>query len=258
MSESALYTGKVVHLRHQGRRHRLEYGVFSLLLDLDELPMLARRLRLFGYNRAGLFSFHDRDHGPGDGSDLRPHARRLLREAGIGDCDGPIRLLCYPRLFGYVFNPLSVFYCHDRQKRLRGLIYEVGNTFGERHNYVLAAQGGARPVIQECPKRFYVSPFIPMDCTYRFELGEPGRRLRLAIHETNDDGPLLDAWFSAERRALDDRQLLIAALRFPLMTFKVIAGIHWEALRLWLKGLPLYPHSAKAESTTQAIQNDPT
>ncbi len=258
MTASALYSGKVVHQRHHLRRHRLEYRVFSLLLDLDELPALASRLRLIAHNKRGLFSFQDRDHGPGDGGDLRSHVRRQLRQSGIKDADGPIRLLCYPRMLGYVFNPLSVFYCHRADGRLRALIYEVGNTHGERHSYVMPVEGDDKVVTQECDKAFYVSPFVPMECSYRFRVSRPGRRISVAIHETAGDTPILDAWFSGERRPLTDRNLLWAALRFPLMTVKVIAGIHWEALRLWLKGLPIHRHTPVREPAVNHVQDDPT
>jgi len=242
MSASALYVGRVGHRRHRPRAHRLDYRVFSLLLDLDELPELGRRLRLFAHNGPGLFSLLDRDHGPGDGSDLSPHVRGLLARADVRDADGPIRLLCYPRVLGFVFNPLSVYYCHRGDGALRALVYEVNNTFGERHSYVIPVEGQGPRVRQTCPKAFYVSPFLPMDCTYHFRVRTPGERLSLVIHETHQGEPILDAWLTGERRPLTDAGLLRAALSIPLLTFKVVAGIHWEALKLWRKGVPLFRH----------------
>lgn len=242
MSASALYIGRVGHRRHRPRVHRLDYRVFSVLLDLDELPDLGRRLRLFAHNGRALFSLLDRDHGPGDGSPLIPHVRALLARAEVRDAEGPIRLLCYPRVLGFVFNPLSVYYCHGADGALRALIYEVNNTFGERHSYVIPVAGGGGPIRQTCRKVFYVSPFLPMDCTYHFRLRTPGERLSLVIQETHEGMPILDAWVTGERRPLTDAALLRAALRIPLLTLKVVAGIHWEALKLWLKGVPLFRH----------------
>lgn len=239
---SALYQGKVVHQRHHPKRHRLEYRVFSLFLDLDELDRLDASLRLFGHNRRALFSLWDSDHGRGRSADLKRHVEDHLRDAGITDADGPVRLLCYPRVLGFVFNPLSVFYCHDRDQRLRAVIYEVNNTHGERHSYVLPVRDPQGHIRHACDKVFFVSPFMPMECRYRFHINPPGQRLRLFIHETHQESPVLDAWFTGERQPLNDRTLLRAMLRTPLMTLKVILGIHWEALKLLLKGLPVYRH----------------
>jgi len=239
VSASALYVGRVGHRRHRPRAHRLEYRVFSLLLDLDELPVLAQRLRLLSHNGPGVLSFFDRDHGPGDGSPLVPYVRDLLARAGVRDADGPVRLLCYPRVLGYVFNPLSVYYCHARDGALRALIYEVSNTFGERHSYVMPVGQDGTQIRQTCRKAFYVSPFLPMDCTYHFQVHTPGERLSLVIHETHEAKPILDAWFTGDRRPLSDGTLLRAALSVPFLTLKVLAAIHWEALKLWLKGVPL-------------------
>lgn len=242
MIASGLYVGKVVHQRHRPRTHRLEYKVFSLLLDLDELGELDRSLRLFGHNRRALFSLLDRDHGTGDGGDLKRHVRGHLRDAGITDADGPIRLLCYPRVLGHVFNPLSVFYCHDRDGHLKAVVYEVNNTHGERHSYVIPVTADRTSIRHACDKVFFVSPFLPMDCRYRFHITQPGRCVRLFIHETHQGLPILDAWFTGRREPLTDRTLLRAALRIPFLSLKVIWGIHWEALKLWRKGLSVFGH----------------
>jgi len=167
MSASALYVGRVGHRRHRPRVHRLDYRVFSLLLDLDEIPELGRRLRLFAHNGRALFSLLDRDHGPGDGSPLAPHARGLLAQAWVQDADGPIRLLCYPRVLGFVFNPLSVYYCHGTDGALRALIYEVNNTFGERHSY---------PIFSRFPRP--TRPKTPVFCSGG--AGGPSRAKHLA------------------------------------------------------------------------------
>lgn len=239
MTASALYFGEVVHARLRPRRHRLRYRVFALLVDLDELKHL--RLRLLSHNRFNLFSLHDRDHGPGEAAPLRGHVERQLAAAGIPIDGGPIRLLCSPRVLGYVFNPLSLYFCHRADGTLAAVLYEVSNTFGERHSYLIPAAPAADGTVrQSCPKRFHVSPFIAMAMTYHFRLAVPAESLSLRIRETDAEGTLLAASLTGRRAALTDRTLARAFLACPLLTLKVIAGIHWEALRLWLKGVPLH------------------
>ncbi len=218
---SCLYFGTVLHQRVRPTRHRLSYGVFSLYLDLDELERLASSLRLFSRDRFNLFSFYSGDHGGGTAEPLRRWVEETLAQAGLDLAGGAIRLLCYPRVFGYVFNPLSVFYCFDRADTLKALIYEVNNTFGERHTYLIPvehAEAGA--VRQACDKQFYVSPFMPVAGRYDFKVEPPGETLGLVINYGDDAGLLLHASFRGRRMPLDDRGLLRAAIRYPLMTFK--------------------------------------
>jgi len=228
------------------RRHRLRYRVFSLLLDLDEVPALCRRLRLLSHRRFNLYGFDERDHADGSGAPLRPWVERHLAQAGIDIEGGPIRLLAMPRVLGYGFNPISVYFCHHRDGRLLALLHEVHNTFGQRHTYLLPVEGGAAlgDVRQDCDKEFYVSPFMSMNMRYDFRIHPPDERLSIAIRGSDADGTLIVAVLSAERRALTDRALLGTFLRTPLLTMKVIAGIHWEALRLWWKGVPLHARPA--------------
>ncbi|WP_332656854.1 DUF1365 domain-containing protein [Brevundimonas sp.] len=239
---SALYLGGVMHQRLRPRRHRLERRVFWLLLDLSELDGLDRRLRLFSRNRWNLFSFFDRDHGDGSGRPLRAQVEARLAAIGVDLAGGAVRLLTMPRVLGFVFNPISVYYCHAADGRLAALSYEVTSTFGERHCYDLAvadAGADAEPFRQSCAKALYVSPFLDMDMTYRFRGRAPGERVGLTVGCADARGPLLTATLWGRRRPLADRALVGAALAFPLMTLKVAAAIHWEALILWLKGVPV-------------------
>ncbi|MGZ3273825.1 MAG: DUF1365 domain-containing protein [Caulobacteraceae bacterium] len=235
---SVLYAGTVVHVRTRPERRRLRYRVVQALFDLDELPALGRELTWFGHNRANLFSFHDRDHGDGSG-DLRGWVEGRLAEAGLSGRPAAIRVLCMPRVLGHVFNPLSVYFCHDEDERLQAVVYEVNNTFGERHSYALAVGEEARPVRQTCEKAFYVSPFLPMTLRYDFTLSPPGAAVGVQVAASDGEGLLLDAWFTGRRQALADGALLKALLAFPLMTLKVVAAIHWEALKIWASGVPL-------------------
>lgn len=239
---SCLYLGRVVHTRLRPFLHSFRYRVFSMLIDLDDLPQLDGKLRFFAHNRRGLFSFHDADHGPRDGTALRPWLDAQLDAAGADWPRGRVRLLCFPRLFGYVFNPLSIWFCSDRDGRLRAILYEVKNTFGEQHCYLLDLPPDHPPgseINQHCAKGFYVSPFIDMDCSYAFRLREPDERLSVLIRQSDRQGELLLASQSGQRAALTDLQLLKAFFAYPLMTVKVIAAIHWEALWLWAKGARL-------------------
>jgi uncharacterized protein len=239
-ADHALYFGEVMHERLRPVHHRFTYRVFSILVDVDRLADLGRRLTLFSHNRFNLYSLYDRDHGNFDGGPLRPHIETLLREAGRTIPPTRIDLLCYPRILGFVFNPLSIYYCYEANGEIGAIIYEVRNTFGEHHAYVAPVepgQAGDAGVRQHADKRFYVSPFIAMAAGYRFTLRRPGERIHVLIRETIGDEPLLTAAFTGRRRDFTDRQLLVALMRFPLMTLKVVAAINYEALRLWAKGV---------------------
>ncbi len=246
---SAIYRGSVMHSRLQPVRHRFRYRVFSLLIDLDELPGLARRLRWLSHNRFNLMSLYDRDHGDGPaGEGLRAWAERTLVAAGLNPPGGRIDLLCFPRILGYVFNQLSLWLCHGPGGGLEAVIYEVHNTFGGRHAYALPVAAGQEvgAIAQRCGKEFYVSPFVPMDAQYSLRLRPPGEAFSLLISERADGGEILRATLSGRRRPLTDRELLRAFAVHPLMTLKVVAAIHWHALRLWRKGARYQPKPGKA------------
>ncbi|BAV50994.1 hypothetical protein MLTONO_6092 [Mesorhizobium loti] len=245
--KSALYAGKVMHQRLKPRRHRLSYRMFFLLLDLDEIDAMSKRLRLLSHNRFNLFGFADADHGDGSGGSLKAYVEDMLERAGIETDAGPIRLLSMPRMLGYAFNPLSIYFCHNRQGALVAILYEVNNTFGQRHSYLIpVGDGHDETVRQYCDKRFYVSPFMAMGLNYRFRIGLPGENVAIHITASDDQGPLMVASFSGKRRALSDASLLRAFISYPLLTLKVTAGIHWEALRLWAKGIRLQERPAPA------------
>ena len=219
------------------------------MIDLDRLADADRQSPLFGVNRAALYSFHEADHGTRDGSSLRAYAQRCAAERGIDLTGGRVLLLCYPRLLGYTFNPLSVYFCYRADGELALLIYEVRNTFGDIHPYVLPVQSGEisdAGVRQQQDKLFYVSPFIEMAMRYHFRVSPPGERVQLRILETDREGPLLAATFNGRRRASTPRQLLRAFFALPLVTLKIVAAIHWEALRLWLKGARLVPRNGRS------------
>ncbi|KAK0331421.1 hypothetical protein LTR94_028993, partial [Friedmanniomyces endolithicus] len=232
----------VFHGRLRPRAHTLAYRVFWLLLDLAELDQLDGRLRWFSRRRFNLMSFYDADHGDGSDLPLRQQIIGRLRLEGIEIGNGAVRLLTMPRVLGYVFNPISLYYCHRADGRLAAVIYEVTSTFGVRHAYVIPvpvedqAEGLIR---QSAAKALYVSPFMGMEMDYEFRGHAPGERLDLTIDGVDSGGVLITAAMSGERHDLTDADLLSAAVALPFLTLKVVAAIHWEALKLWLKRVPL-------------------
>lgn len=242
MTQSCLYTGTVMHRRIKPKAHKLRYRVFWTLLDLDELPALHRTLRLFSLERFNLFGFYNADHGDGSNTPLRAQTEKHLANAGIDLEGGAIKLLCMPRILGFVFNPISVYYCYHLDGNLAALIYEVHNTFGQRHSYLIPVNASSgEPLQQRCLKSFYVSPFMDMEISYTFRIQNPASRVALAIQGADQEGPVIVASLAGSRRELGDRALLSAFFVFPLLTLTVVAGIHWEALKLWIKGMRLRP-----------------
>jgi len=243
MSEAgAIYVGKVVHARKRPRAHRLSYRVVSLLVDVDRLEDLSRGTRLFSYNGFAPFVLRDRDYGDG-GRSIADHARNVLYLAGHETAGLRIELLTYPRVFGYAFNPLSVYFCHREGDGLRSIIYEVSNTFGERKSYVCHA-GREHPdhsYHQASKKELSVSPFTHGQGRYGFSVRPPGPDVVVGVHLRDDHGAILRTHFRGAKRALTDRELCTVLASNPLGPRKVISAIHWEALRLYLKGVPLVP-----------------
>lgn len=237
-----LYRCTVMHERRDTFAYRFRYRVFSLLVDIDRLEETCARSRLLRHNRRGPIMILDRDHGPRDGRPLRPWIDGVLADTGIDLDGGRVELLTQPRLWGFVFNPLSLWYCHHRDGSLRAVLAEVSNTFGEWHHYLLHDQGRplAWPVRIAVAKTFHVSPFIGMRTQYRFTLAKPAARLGVAIHAYQDDALLLIATQTGRGIPLDDRALLAALVHQPLGGLKVPALIHWQALKLWLRRAPLF------------------
>lgn len=254
-----LYPGWVMHHRMKPVVHRFSYRVFNILIDIDRLAEASRLSPFFSVNGRNLVAFHEADHrGGGDGS-LRSHVDAMLAEAGLPAPAARVLLACYPRILGRVFNPIAVYYAYDEAERLLALIYEVRNTFGERHTYVCRVEPGqvtAAGVRQERAKVFYVSPFLDMDMRYHFRMQPPGETIKWRILETDRDGPMLAATFSATRRTLSTANLASCVLRVPFQTWKIVGGIHFEAFRLWLKGARYRPRGRPPEPVSFADGTD--
>ena len=246
--DSYIYNGEVIHKRFKPKVHYFRYKVFSLLIDLDELNTLNDLIPYFSYNRFNLISFYDKDHGYRDGSSLKQWVIKNLKDAGIKDQEINIKLLCYPRIFGYVFNPLSVFFVYDKSKSLIAILYEVKNTFGEQHTYVFQINSDQNIIENSCIKKFFVSPFMDLKSEYFFKILIPGNKLSVVIDQRDSEGKLLFASQDGKRCELTSKNLLFSYLKHPLMTFKIISAIHFEALRLWLKGIKLVKKKIKIKN----------
>lgn len=240
-----VYAGEVMHRRLLDTGYRFRYRVFSLLLDVDEIDSAADAAWCFSRNRFNLLSFHDADHLPPDARSLRGWAEQVLRDGGVDVAPARIRLLCFPRVLGVVFNPLSLWYCENADGTPLAVIAEVRNTFGERHCYLLHASQPGWPLRARHAKHFHVSPFIGMRAEYAFELDRPATSLRVSIREFRDDALLLIATQHGERLPFTAAVLLRQMLRVPLQTLKVVGAIHWHALKIWLRGTPFHrkPHA---------------
>jgi DUF1365 family protein len=247
-----------MHQRRIAPFYRFDYDLTYLLVDIDQLAEVDRDLKWFSHNRFNLMAFHDGDHGPklasqsaaDRGPGLRAWAERVMMSCGIEPPKGSIRLLTLPRLFGHVFNPISVWYCDDEAGTLAAVIIEVNNTFGERHSYVMArsTDDQVMPVVHHKAKNFHVSPLLDRHGHYRFMLQTPGRQLRLVINLSRDDGAVLDAVLAGEWRPLNDAEIVATLLSMPMMTLKVVCAIHWQALRIWLRGAKYFPKPPPPEA----------
>ena len=242
-SNSKLFTGKVIHRRYTPRRHVLNYRVFSIFADLDDLPTLGQNLNMFSLNKFNVFSFYERDHGEGTDGGLKAFVCGIAERAGFHLSKMKIEVLCFPRVLGYAFNPLTVFFCSDDNGCRKLIIYQVNNTFGERQFYALPVPENQTVIDQACKKSLYVSPFNNVEGDYHFRVLEKGDELTIGIALRVNDKPLLTAIQRATAAPLTDRALLAAFLKTPLMALKVIVGIHFEAFVLWLKGMKVKPRT---------------
>ena len=244
--KSHIYNGLVTHTRFKPVKHYLKYKTFSLLIDLDEIKILDKISPIFSLNKFNIYSFYYKDHGDRDGSSLKNWVLKNLKNYKIKQNINKIKLLCYPRVLGYVFNPLSIFYCYHNNQ-LKIVFYEVKNTFNEQHTYIFKVNK-KKIVEQHCKRRFYVSPFMDMNTKYDFKLLNPGKKLFVSIIQSDKKGKVLTAVQTGKRKELSTKQLIINFFRYPLMTAKIIIAIHFEALLLWKKGAIYRPRTKKIKN----------
>tara|TARA_Y100000590_G_scaffold400980_1_gene485536 strand:- start:1471 stop:2241 length:771 start_codon:yes stop_codon:yes gene_type:complete len=245
---SCIYSGFITHRRFRPKRHFFTYKTFSLLIDLNEIEKLEKEINFFSYNKFNILSFYNIDHGPRDGSPLKDWVKKILLESKINIGSGSIRLLCYPRFFGYVFNPLSIFYCYDENFHLKAILYEVKNTYNEQHTYVFSVSSNSNLILHKCDKKFYVSPFMEMETFYNFRLLNPGKVLNVFIKQGDDKGTLLTACQVGKRIEMNSKNLFFQFLTHPLMSLKIIMAIHFEAFRLWIKGVKYVKRKIKIKN----------
>lgn len=255
--KSCIYEGQVRHRRFAPRSHEFSYGLYLMYVDLDEMPGLLDRYWLWSTRRFNLAWFKRGDH-MGDQDQSLPETVRDRVEAATGKRpDGPIRLLTHFRYLGFGFNPVSFYYCFDeKDTRVETIVCEVNNTpWGEQHLYVLPDQdnrGQSEHKQFRHAKSFHVSPFMPMDIEYDWRFSEPGQRLNVHMENYQQGSKLFDATLKLERTPMTGLNMARVLIRFPVVTLKVVAGIYFEAMRLWLKKTPFYSHPEKKEAPEQA------
>jgi DUF1365 family protein len=260
-SASCLYECRVMHQRLSPKRYALRHALIMFYLDLDELDALSRRLRLFGRNRRALYSFRDADHMPGcgtPGAPLRQRVDEYLSGQGIVlPAASRVRLLTLPRIVGYVFNPISVYFCfHPDSQAPLCAIAEVGNTFGEQKLFLLRAPQADDPGLfrLRVPKHYYVSPFSSLTLQFDFQLRPPQQGLALRVDDYDGEQRVLRSGLHGRREPLSDVRLARYAVKYPLLTLKVIGLIHWHALRLWLKGVPWHRKADSPQLQRQVLR----
>ncbi len=244
--KSCIYNGIVTHTRFKPVKHFLKYNTFSFFIDLDELEDLHKQNLIFSYNKFNIFSFYEKDHGGRNGKSLKKWVLDKLKKFDYKIEINKIKLLCYPRIFGYVFNPLSIFYCYGNNS-LKAIFYEVKNTFNEQHTYIFKVKSNGE-IKQSCKKKFYVSPFMDMNTFYDFNLQNPEKELYISIKQTDKKGIVLTAVQTGQKKEFNVKQLLINFFKYPLMTLKIITAIHFEAFLLWKKGGIYRPREKKIKN----------
>jgi uncharacterized protein len=237
MPIASIYRGTVTHRRLRPVAHALAYDVAAILVDVDQIALSAKQCRFLSYNRFNFFGIDDRDHGAGDGSTIHEYVWNIVKSKSGTEDVCHIFMLCYPRLLGFVFNPMTTFFCVDGSGQVKMMIYEVHNTFGGRHSYVTDVIRADQPNYFQTEKVFYVSPFNKVEGHYGLKASPPAERVSVGVALTTAEGPTMNAYFVGKRETLNDRNLLQVFFAYPLMTLKVVAAIHFEALKLWWKGL---------------------
>ena len=248
IKNSSIYNGTVIHKRFKPKIHFFKYKVFSILIDISEINLLDKTLKIFSYNKFNIVSFYDEDHGPRDGTSVKEWVIKNLQDNQIDTQDIKIKLLCYPRIFGFVFNPLSIFFIYNKKSELISILYEVKNTFDEQHTYIFKNKENENTIKHTCKKKFHVSPFIEMNCTYFFKILKPGDKISVIIDQYDEEGKLLYASQDGSRVELNNKNLFLSYLKHPLMTFKIIAAIHFEAFKLWIKGIKFIKKKLKIKN----------
>ena len=241
MPPALLHVGRVGHARHVAPKRRFAYRIWMLSVDLDRIGEVARGSRLFRHNRRGLISLHDADHGPRDGSPLRPWVESQLQAAGLSDYAERIHFMVIPRVLGFAFNPIAFYFCHDTAGRLGAILHQVKNTFGHQHVYLAPVVNDGRVVRQSAAKRLHVSPFFDTDGGYRFavtapDFADPATGFTLRIVYGTADEKRLTAAMHLQGRPMRDSTMLRLLAALPFTPVRIIAAIHWQALRLWLGG----------------------
>lgn len=257
MTHSAIYDSVVRHRRFKPMGHKLRYSVYSLLVDIDEIDDLARRIPILSHNRWNLVSFHDVDHGPKDGTDLRSWIEHIVRDADV-DAGGPIELMVFPRILGYTFNPLTVWFIHGRDGKLSAVLYEIRNTFGHSHSHLVVLDGSSEEASAALrhgfSKTLHVSPFFDQIGRYEVALRPPDGAFSISISYFDDeDDLLLSASQQGSRIELTSGSLLRQFFTKPLLTLKVIAGIHVHAVRLLLKGAKYRPVAPEPGTAVEVV-----
>ncbi len=252
LQPALLHAGTVTHVRHAPFMHQFVYRIWMVSVDIDRIEQA--RSALFRHNRAGLVSLHDRDHGPRDGSALRPWVEAQLASAGLGGFADSIHLMAMPRVIGFGFNPIAFFFCYDTHGQLGAVVHQVKNTFGDQIAYTLAVAEAAETIQQETEKQMHVSPFFDLRGGYRFSFTPPdlqaaARDFVLAIRYGADNQARLTATMHLSPIPFSTRALWHLLVTLPLVPLKVVAAIHWQALRLWLRG-------ARFHSRPQPIRGD--
>ena len=248
IKESSIYIGNVIHKRFKPKVHFFKYKVFSTLIDLSEINLLDKSLKIFSYNKFNIISFYDIDHGPRDGTSIKEWVIKNLLDNQINTEEIKIKLLCYPRIFGYVFNPLSVFFIYNKYSELISILYEVKNTFGEQHTYIFKINENDNLIKNKCKKKFHVSPFIEMNCKYFFRILKPSEKISVIIDQYDQEDKILYASQDGKRTDFTSSQLIKSYIKHPLMTFKVILAIHFEAFKLWTKGIKFVKKKLKIKN----------